>query len=173
MPMITETKALAEFCHRLADEPYVTIDTEFLREKTYWPKLCLVQLAGKDEARAIDVLAPGLDSTPLYELLDNEKIVKVFHAARQDVEIFYKATGRVPRPVFDTQVAAMVCGFGDSVGYETLVSKLARASIDKSSRFTDWSLRPLTERQVQYALADVTHLRLVYEKLRAQLERSG
>ncbi|MEN8198164.1 MAG: ribonuclease D, partial [Pseudomonadota bacterium] len=160
MTPITETGALAALCERLSAEPTITVDTEFLRDKTYWPKLCLVQLAGKDEAKAVDPLARGIDLTPLYDLMANPNVLKVFHAARQDIEIFLKESDRVPAPLFDTQIAAMVCGFGDSVGYETLVNKLARAQIDKSSRFTDWSLRPLTDKQLKYALSDVTHLRV-------------
>lgn len=173
MPMIANTQELTAFCARLSSAPYITVDTEFMREKTYFPQLCLVQVAGPDEARAIDPLAPGIDLAPLFELLANPKVIKVFHAARQDIEIFLHLSGAVPQPLFDTQVAAMVCGFGDSVGYETLASQLAKARIDKSMRFTDWSLRPLTDKQVQYALADVTHLRVVYEKLLRKLERNG
>lgn len=171
--MIANTQELTAFCARLSSAPYITVDTEFMREKTYFPQLCLVQVAGPDEARAIDPLAPGMDLAPLFELLANPKVIKVFHAARQDIEIFLHLSDAVPQPLFDTQVAAMVCGFGDSVGYETLASQLAKARIDKSMRFTDWSLRPLTEKQVQYALADVTHLRVVYEKLLRKLERNG
>ncbi len=171
--MISDTQSLAALCERLARAEYVTVDTEFMREKTYWPILCLVQLAGPDEARAIDPLAPGMDLTPLFDLMADPKVLKVFHAARQDVEIFLHQSGKVPSPMFDTQVAAMVCGFGDAVGYETLVSQLAHARIDKSMRFTDWSLRPLTDKQVQYALADVTHLRVAYEKLVRKLEHNG
>jgi len=173
MPMIADTAELAAFCQRLSSAPYVTVDTEFMREKTYYPQLCLVQLAGPDEARAVDPLAPGMDLSPLFELLANPNVLKVFHAARQDVEIFLHLSGAVPIPLFDTQVAAMVCGFGDSVGYETLASQLAKARIDKSMRFTDWSLRPLTEKQIQYALADVTHLRVAYEKLVRKMEKNG
>lgn len=172
MNPITETKALAALCERLSSEDFVTVDTEFLRDKTYWPKLCLVQLAGDDEAQAVDPLAKGIDLAPLYELLADKKVLKVFHAARQDVEIFYHQAGKIPAPIFDTQVAAMVCGFGDSVGYETLVNKIARASIDKSSRFTDWARRPLTDKQLKYALSDVTHLRKIYRSLRDQLEKN-
>jgi len=171
--MIANTQELAAFCARLSSAPYITVDTEFMREKTYFPQLCLVQVAGPDEARAIDPLAPDMDLAPLFELLANPKVIKVFHAARQDIEIFLHLSDNVPTPLFDTQVAAMVCGFGDSVGYETLASQLAKARIDKSMRFTDWSLRPLTDKQVQYALADVTHLRVVYEKLLRKLERNG
>ena len=172
MPMISDTQSLAALCERLSHAEYVTVDTEFMREKTYWPQLCLVQVAGPDEARAIDPLAPGIDLTPLYQLLANPKVLKVFHAARQDVEIFLKYGDAIPTPMFDTQVAAMVCGFGDAVGYETLVAQLAHARIDKSMRFTDWSLRPLSEKQVQYALADVTHLRVAYEKLVGKLAKN-
>src|SRR5579871_2766485 len=154
MDVIADTAALADFCKRLSASPYITIDTEFMRERTYWPQLCLVQIANADEAQAIDPMAPGIDLAPLFEVLDNRNIRKVFHAARQDVEIFFDLTGRVPAPIFDTQVAAMVCGFGDAVSYETLAAKLAKARIDKSQRFTDWSTRPLHERQLVYALAD-------------------
>ncbi len=175
MRTITTTEDLARFCEAAKAEPYVTVDTEFLRERTYYAKLCLVQLAlpGEDgEAVLVDPLADGLSLAPLYELLAHEGTVKVFHAARQDLEIFYVEGGVIPHPLFDTQVAAMVCGFGEQVGYETLVKRLARASIDKTSRFTDWSRRPLTEAQKNYAIADVTHLRVVYEHLEAQLEKS-
>lgn len=171
--MITDTASLAALCERLASAPYITVDTEFMREKTYYPQLCLVQVASADEAKAIDPLAPGIDLQPLFDLLANPKVLKVFHAARQDVEIFLNIAGAVPVPMFDTQIAAMVCGFGDAVSYENLASQLAKARIDKSSRFTDWSLRPLTEKQVQYALADVTHLRVCYEKLVRKLEKNG
>lgn len=171
--MIADSAELAAFCQRLSSAPYITVDTEFMREKTYYPQLCLVQLAGPDEARAVDPLAPGIDLAPLFALLADPAVLKVFHAARQDVEIFLHLSGAVPAPLFDTQVAAMVCGFGDSVGYETLASQLAKARIDKSMRFTDWSLRPLTEKQIQYALADVTHLRVAYEKLVKKLEKNG
>jgi ribonuclease D len=178
MITITTTDALAEFCARAAQQPYVTVDTEFLRERTYWAKLCLIQLAipGKDERDAVlvDPLAEdGLDLAPLYELFRNPDVVKVFHAARQDLEIFCVEGGVIPAPLFDTQIAAMVCGFGEQVGYETLVRKLARASVDKTSRFTDWSRRPLTDAQKAYALADVTHLRVVYEALIKSLRKSG
>ncbi len=173
MTLITDTDALAAFCQRASGADYVTVDTEFLREKTYWPQLCLVQVATADEAVAIDPLSEELDMAPLYDLMADPAVLKVFHAARQDVEIFHHLTGAVPHPMFDTQVAAMVCGFGDSVGYETLVTKLANARIDKSSRFTDWSQRPLTERQLSYALSDVIHLRPAYEKLRRRLQRTG
>jgi ribonuclease D len=171
MSLISDTAALTAFCQRLARADFITVDTEFMREKTYWPQLCLVQLGGPDEAAAIDPLAPGIDLAPLYALMADPKVLKVFHAARQDIEIFLHLDGKVPAPLFDTQIAAMVCGFGDSVSYETLASQLARARIDKSLRFTDWSRRPLTDRQLQYALADVTHLRVAYEKLAQRLAR--
>ena len=173
MPMITDTQALADFCEKLRTADYVTVDTEFMREKTYWPILCLVQLAGPGGAKAVDALAPGMDLSALHELMANEGVLKVFHAARQDMEIFFHLSGRLPKPVFDTQVAAMVCGFGDSVGYEALVAKLADAKVDKGSRFTDWTIRPLSDRQLNYALADVIHLRPAYEKLAKKLNGNG
>ena len=173
MTLIADTASLAAFCERLADTPYITVDTEFMREKTYWPQLCLVQVAGPDEAQAIDPMAPGIDLAPLFALMIDPTVLKVFHAARQDIEIFHHLAGAIPQPLFDTQVAAMVCGFGDSASYETLALQLARARIDKSLRFTDWTLRPLSERQLQYALADVTHLRPVYEKLQRRLDHDG
>jgi ribonuclease D len=173
MTVITETDALARFCERQKGAGFVAVDTEFMRERTYWPILCLVQVAGPDEAAAIDALAPGIDLPPLLALMADPTILKVFHAARQDIEIFFNLSGAVPTPLFDTQIAAMVCGFGDAASYETLVSKLAHATLDKSSRFTDWSHRPLTDRQVRYALADVVHLRTVYEKLQQQLASNG
>jgi ribonuclease D len=173
MTVITESDALARFCTRQRDASFVAVDTEFMRERTYWPILCLVQVAGPEEAAAIDALAPGIDLAPLLALMADRNILKVFHAARQDVEIFFNLSGAVPEPLFDTQIAAMVCGFGDAASYETLVAKLAQASLDKSSRFTDWSHRPLTERQITYALADVVHLRTVYEKLQQRLASNG
>ena len=173
MSLITTTAELATFCARQAEAAFVTVDTEFLRDKTYWPQLCLVQIAGAHEAAAIDTLAPGIDLAPLLELMRNPAVLKVFHAARQDLEIFYNLTGTVPAPLFDSQVAAMVCGFGDAASYETLATKLAGAQIDKSSRFTDWAHRPLTARQLEYALADVTHLRVIYQKLQARLDATG
>ncbi|WP_207476198.1 ribonuclease D [Arenibaculum pallidiluteum] len=173
MTPISTTEDLASLCQRLRTAEYVTVDTEFMRERTFWPKLCLVQLAGPDEAAIVDPMAEGIDLAPLFELMVDPAVLKVFHAARQDVEIFVHLSGHVPHPIFDTQVAAMVCGFGESVGYETLISKLAGARVDKSSRFTDWSQRPLTERQLQYALSDVTHLRPAYEKLRRKLQKTG
>jgi ribonuclease D len=173
MALITDTEALRAFCQQLAGSPYVTVDTEFMRERTFWPKLCLVQVAGPDAAAAIDPLAEGMDLAPLLDLLAAPETVKVFHAARQDLEIFLQLMGCMPAPVFDTQVAAMVCGFGDQVGYETLVARLTKAHVDKASRFTDWSIRPLSERQIDYALSDVTHLRRIYERLRQRIEAEG
>jgi len=173
MKLITTTDELTTFCKSLADTEFVAVDTEFMRERTYWPKLCLAQVAGPDDAAAIDALAEGIDLSPLDELMANPKVLKVFHAARQDLEIFYLRMNSVPMPLFDTQVAAMVCGHGEAASYESLATKLAKAKIDKSSRFTDWSRRPLSERQITYALSDVTHLRVVYEKLRRQLEKTG
>jgi len=173
MKLITTTDELAAFCKSLAGAEFVAVDTEFMRERTYWPKLCLAQVAGPDEAAAIDALAEGIDLSPLDDLMGNPKVLKVFHAARQDLEIFYLRMNKVPGPLFDTQVAAMVCGHGEAASYESLATKLAKARIDKSSRFTDWSRRPLSERQITYAISDVTHLRVVYEHLRRQLEKTG
>ncbi|MEQ5871861.1 ribonuclease D [Sagittula sp. NFXS13] len=176
MQTLYTTDELAQFCERAKGKPYITVDTEFLRERTYYSKLCLVQLAlpGADgEAVLLDPLVDGLSLDPLMELFRDESIVKVFHAARQDLEIFYIDNGVIPTPLFDTQVAAMVCGFGEQVGYETLVKKIAKQQLDKSSRFTDWSRRPLTDAQKTYALADVTHLRDIYEYLSAKLEETG
>ena len=173
---ITTTEALAEFCAKAKAQPFVTVDTEFLRERTYWSKLCLVQMAlpGKDgEAVLVDPLAEGLSLEPMYDLFRHEATVKVFHAARQDLEIFFVEAGVFPKPLFDTQVAAMVCGFGEQVGYETLVRKIAKENLDKTSRFTDWSRRPLTDAQKTYAIADVTHLRVIYEYLAKELAKSG
>ena len=171
--LIDDNATLAEFCAQLSNSPYITIDTEFIRDRTYWPRLCLVQLANHDVARAIDPLAEGIDLSPLADLLANQDVIKVFHAARQDVEIFVQQNNVVPSPMFDTQIAAMVCGFGDSVGYDRLVEKLAGARVDKGSRFTDWSRRPLSDKQIGYALDDVTHLLSVYEALCRQLEKSN
>ncbi|WP_075221041.1 ribonuclease D [Acuticoccus yangtzensis] len=173
METITTTDALAALCERLSAAPFVTVDTEFLRETTFWPKLCLVQIASMDESAIIDPLAEGLSLEPLFALLSNQAVMKVFHAARQDVEIFHHLSGQVPSPLFDTQVAAMVCGFGDSVAYDQIVQRVTGAMVDKSSRFTDWSARPLTEAQLTYAMADVTHLRHVYIHLRDTLAEKG
>ena len=173
MDLITTTESLYRLCDSLASETFVTVDTEFMRESTYWPDLCLIQVAGETVNGLIDPLAPGIDLKPFFALMDNPNVLKVFHAARQDIEIMVHRAGIVPHPVFDTQIAAMVCGFGDQVGYEAIVRKLAKEQIDKSSRFTDWSRRPLSEKQLAYALADVTHLRVVYEGLKAELDRTG
>jgi len=182
IPMITRTEDLAIFCEAAKSAPYVTVDTEFLRERTYWSKLCLIQLAippagtaktAGGDAVLVDPLAEGLSLEPLYDLFRHTGTVKVFHAARQDLEIFFHDAQLFPTPLFDTQVAAMVCGFGEQVGYETLVRKIAKANLDKSSRFTDWSLRPLSDAQSAYALADVTHLRVIYEYLSAELAKTG
>ncbi|EKX55805.1 Ribonuclease D [Rhodobacter sp. AKP1] len=177
MQTITTTEALAAFCEAAKAEPYVTIDTEFLRERTYWSKLCLIQMAlpGKTgEAVLVDPIeGSDMSLEPLYDLFRHEATVKVFHAARQDLEIFFVEGRAFPVPLFDTQVAAMVCGFGEQVGYETLVKKIAREQLDKTSRFTDWSRRPLSDAQKTYAIADVTHLRVIYEWLSAQIEKNG
>ena len=177
MITIKTTEGLAAFCDKAAKAPYVTVDTEFLRERTYYTKLCLVQLAvpgeAEEDAVLVDPLVKGISLDPLYALMADTNVVKVFHAARQDIEIFFIEGGVIPEPLFDTQVAAMVAGFGEQVGYETLVRKIAKAQLDKSSRFTDWSRRPLTDAQQNYALADVTHLRGIYEHLAAELKNSG
>jgi len=167
--IITDTKTLSAFCARLARAPFITIDTEFLRESTFWAQLCLLQMAGPDEAAIVDPLAERLDLGPFYKLMANEKVTKVFHAARQDIEIFVKQAGAVPHPIFDTQVAAMVCGYGDQVSYDQLVYRITGRQLDKTSRFTDWSRRPLSAKQIAYAIADVTYLRGVYLSLSAQL----
>ena len=172
MTIITDTAALEAFLKPLGKVEFVTVDTEFLRETTYWPKLCLVQVGGPDSAACIDVLHPDLDPAPLSDLLANKKVLKVFHAARQDLEIFYHLMGELPQPVFDTQIAAMVCGFGESVGYETLVNRIVKERLDKSQRFTDWSRRPLSDKQVGYALSDVTHLRQIYQSLKKSIDKN-
>jgi ribonuclease D len=171
--LITSTDALTELCRRLRTESFVTVDTEFMRERTYYPELCVVQLAGEQEVAVVDAEAGGIDLAPLGELLADPAVLKVFHAARQDVEIFLERFGQVPAPMFDTQVAAMVAGFGDQVGYDSLVAALTGGAIDKAHRFSDWSARPLSPAQITYAAADVTHLRGVYTRLRARLEREG
>jgi ribonuclease D len=171
--LLTTTAELAALCDRLRTEAFVTIDTEFMRERTYWPELCVVQLAGTSEVAIVDAEVPGLDLAPLGALLADEAVTKVFHAARQDIEIFFLKFGDVPRPLFDTQIAAMVAGFGEQVGYDALVAALTGGQIDKAHRFSDWSARPLSPAQIAYAAADVTYLRGVYEKLRAELEREG
>ncbi|MBM3609853.1 MAG: ribonuclease D, partial [Alphaproteobacteria bacterium] len=173
MTLLTTPQQVADACERLARHPFVTVDTEFLRETTFWPKVCVIQIASDDDALAIDALAPDMDLTPFFALMANERVTKVFHAARQDIEIIWKHAELIPAPLFDTQVAAMVCGYGDQVSYQELASSICRAQIDKSSRFTDWSRRPLLDAQIAYALADVTHLRDIYRALKTRLEKSG
>lgn len=171
--IITTSAELAEFCATFGDEKFITVDTEFIRERTYFPQLCLMQVATSKLAVAIDPLAEGIDFAPLWEAFANPNLLKVFHAAAQDLEIFVRETGLVPAPMYDTQIAAMVCGFGESVSYENLVGELVGAKLDKASRFTDWARRPLTQRQIDYALDDVIHLRVVYEKLSKQIHEEG
>ena len=173
MRVIETNEALAAFLAELASSPYLALDTEFLRDQTYYPKLCLIQVAAPGMEAIIDPLAPGIDLKPFYDLIARPDIVKVLHASRQDIEIFYLQGGVLPDPLFDSQIAAMVCGFGDAASYETLARKIAKVEIDKSARFTDWSHRPLSKRQLEYALADVTHLRVIYEWLKARLEKTG
>lgn len=173
MPLVSTTQELVALAHRWRSANYLAVDTEFVRTSTFFSRLCLVQVADADGAIAIDTLASGIDLTPLVDILQAPQVVKVFHAARQDIEIFWQMNNLIPSPIFDTQVAAMVCGYGDSVGYDTLVKSLAGGNIDKSQRFTDWSRRPLSNAQVSYALDDVIHLRPVYEKLSLHLEQTG
>ena len=177
MKIITQEKQLDKFCKEAESHPFVTIDTEFMRERTYYSKLCLIQIAlpndGPEDAVLVDPLSPEMNLKPLYRLFRNTSVVKVFHAARQDLEIFWHDAKIFPTPLFDTQVAAMVCGFGEQVGYETLVRQIIKKDVDKSSRFTDWSRRPLTEEQKIYAISDVTHLREIYSFLKDELERRG
>jgi ribonuclease D len=173
LSLITSTEELAAACERMARHPFVTVDTEFHRETTFWPILCVVQLGCEDEALAIDALAPGLDMSSLFALMSDANVVKVFHAARQDVEIFWKLAGVVPSPMFDTQVAAMVCGYGEQVSYGELAQSVCGKHVDKSSRFTDWQRRPLAKAQIDYAIGDVTHLRDIYRALTAKLKESG
>lgn len=175
MQPITEQSALTDFCAQVADGRYITVDTEFIRDKTYFPRLCLLQIAGedKDKAAVIDPLAKGIDLAPVFKLMQKASLTKVFHAARQDIEIFNLLSKKIPHPIFDTQVAAAVCGYGESVGYEALVNDIVKAEIDKSSRFTDWSARPLSDKQLHYALSDVTHLRVIYEKLQEKIDKAG
>lgn len=172
-PLITTSADLAAVCERMATHEFVTVDTEFLRETTYYPLLCVAQMATDDEAVVIDALAPGIDLTPFYQLMANEKVMKVFHAARQDIEILWNMAQTIPHPIVDTQVAAMVLGYGDSISYDQLVQRITGDVLDKSNRFTDWTRRPLTDAQVSYALSDVTHLRAVYVKLAADLAKRG
>ena len=173
MKIISDTKTLAETCREISKYEYVTVDTEFLRETTFWPKLCLVQLGWPEGAVIVDVMARNIDIAPFFDLMADGNVVKVFHAARQDIEIIYKLGRLLPHPVFDTQVAAMVCGFGDSISYDQLVYKITGVTLDKSSRFTDWSKRPLSEKQLNYAIGDVTHLRKVYLSIKANLEEQN
>jgi ribonuclease D len=173
MTLLTTTEELAAVCDRFSRHPFVTVDTEFLRETTFWPKVCVIQVASPEEAVAIDALAEGIDLSPFFELMAKTDVVKVFHAARQDLEIIWRLARLIPAPLFDTQVAAMVCGFGEQASYLELVKAITRANLDKSSRFTDWSRRPLSPAQIDYAIADVTHLRDIYTTLRARLERSN
>jgi ribonuclease D len=173
MEIVTTTEGLKRLCQELSRDSFVTVDTEFMREQTFWPELCLIQIAGAEREAIIDPLAEGLSLKPFFDLMANKKVVKVFHAARQDLEIIWLKAKLIPEPIFDTQVAAMVCGFGDQVSYEALARRIAKVQIDKSSRFTDWSRRPLSQKQLAYALSDVIHLRPIYEKLRALLDKSG
>ncbi len=172
MSLVTDSGALAALCQTLAKYPFVTVDTEFLRETTFWPKVCVIQLACDDHAFAIDAIAEDLDLTPFFELMANTNVVKVFHAARQDLEIIWHLAKIIPAPLFDTQVAAMVCGYGDQIAYGELAQSICKVTLDKSSRFTDWSRRPLSEAQIVYAIADVTHLRDIYKALRQRLEKT-
>jgi len=173
MRIVETNEALSAFVTELGQAPYLALDTEFLRDQTYYPKLCLIQVAAPGIEGIIDPLAPGMDLAPFYDLIRRPEIVKVMHASRQDIEIFYLQGGVLPDPLFDTQIAAMVAGFGDAASYETLARKIAHVEIDKSARFTDWSHRPLSKRQLEYAMADVTHLRVIYEWLNARLEKTG
>lgn len=173
MKLIATTQDLTDVCRRLAAHPFITVDTEFLRETTFWPKLCVVQLASSDEAVAVDALAEDIDLAPLFDLMADPAVTKVFHAARQDVEIFWNLAKLVPAPLFDTQVAAMVCNFGDQVSYSDLVQTVCKVSLDKSSRFTDWARRPLSDAQITYAIADVTYLRDIYVFLTSKLKATG
>lgn len=173
MRLITKTADLEAFCQELASQPFAAVDTEFMRETTYWPKLCLIQAAAPGFEAVIDPLAEGLDLQPFLGLMADESVLKVFHAARQDLEIFLKLGGQLPKPVFDTQIAAMACGYGDTVAYDALVQQVLKRRLDKSSRFTDWSRRPLSENQLTYALADVTHLRDIYPRIYDKLESAG
>ncbi len=173
MDLITTTRELDEACERLAKHPFVTVDTEFLRESTYYPQLCVAQIASPEEAVVVDALAPGIDLKPFFDLMGDERVLKVFHAARQDIEIVWHRANLIPHPVFDTQIAAMVLGHGESVSYDQLVQRITGDALDKSSRFTDWTRRPLSPAQIEYAISDVTHLRDVYRKLKGDLEKRG
>jgi ribonuclease D len=171
-PIVT-TSELAQACARLRRHPFVAVDTEFIREHTFWPRLCLIQMGGPEEELIVDPLADGLDLAPFYQLMADERVTKVFHAARQDLEIVWTQARLIPHPIFDTQVAAMVCGFGEAVSYSNLVKQVTGRDLDKTSRFTDWARRPLSQRQLTYALGDVTHLRDIYRHLRAELDKEG
>lgn len=173
MKLVTDTHTLEDVISTLSKSDFVTVDTEFIRESTYWPELCLIQLASPDIAVIVDPLSPEIDLSPLFKLMANTNVVKVFHAARQDVEIIYKLGNIIPTPLFDTQIAGSVCGFGESVSYEQIVERITGEHIDKSSRYTDWSRRPLSDKQLSYALADVTHLRDVYKYLKEKLDKNG
>jgi ribonuclease D len=173
MRLTTTTEDLAQACKRLARHDFVAVDTEFMREQTFWPKLCLIQLAGPEEEALVDPLSPGIDLKPFYDLMADDRVVKVFHAARQDLEIIWKQAQLIPHPIFDTQVAAMVCGFGEAVSYVNLVKQVTKKDLDKTSRFTDWSRRPLSPKQLEYALGDVTHLRDIYRHLVTELKSEG
>jgi ribonuclease D len=173
MRLITTTEELAQVCKRLSQHDFVAVDTEFIREQTYWPRLCLIQIAGPEDDALVDPLQPGISLKPFFDLMADEGVVKVFHAARQDLEIVWNQARLIPRPIFDTQVAAMVCGFGEAVSYVNLVKQVTGRDLDKSSRFTDWSRRPLSQKQLVYALGDVIHLRDIYRHLQAELEREG
>jgi ribonuclease D len=174
LPLITDSAALANLCARLAESPFIAVDTEFMRESTYWPELCLIQVADAEEAAAIDPMAPGLDLQPLLDLLvDNEEVLKVFHAGGQDIEIIYNLTGKTPHPLFDTQVAAMALGQGEQIGYSNLVDSWLGLQIDKGARFTDWARRPLDARQIDYAIGDVTHLARIFPKMLERLRKTG
>jgi ribonuclease D len=173
-PLITDSATLANLCHRLSEADFVTVDTEFMRESTYWPELCLIQIADSEEAAAIDPMAPGLDLAPLLQLLvANEDVLKVFHAGGQDVEIIYNLTGKTPHPIFDTQIAAMALGQGEQIGYSNLVDSWLGIQVDKGARFTDWSRRPLDQRQVDYAIGDVTHLAEIFPRMLERLRTTG
>lgn len=173
-PLITDSETLAQLCERLARSPFITVDTEFMRENSYWPDLCLIQIADESEAAAIDPKADGMDLTPLLKLLvDNEDVLKVFHAGGQDIEIIHNLTGRTPHPMFDTQIAAMALGQGDQVGYSNLVDSWLGVSLDKGARFTDWSRRPLDKRQIEYAIGDVTHLVKIFPRMLEKLRKTG
>jgi ribonuclease D len=173
MRVISTTSDLGDLCRRLAEHGFVAVDTEFIREQTFWPKLCVIQMAAPGEQAVVDPLAPGIDLTPFFDLMADKRVVKVFHAARQDLEIVWTLARLIPHPIFDTQVAAMVCGFGESVSYVSLVKQITGHNLDKTSRFTDWARRPLSDKQLAYAVADVTHLRDIYESLKGELETTG